>query len=83
MSPTVIVVVVVVVVATNTWQNGVLQIWLFLYFRSLMKIFMSPVVKYFVVGALLVNVQTFYGSQTMGLLSCFNHTLDEYLSLVD
>ena len=48
-----------------------------------MKIFMSPVVKYFVVGALLVNVQTFYGSQTMGLLSCFNHTLDEYLSLVD
>jgi hypothetical protein len=31
---------------------------LFLDFRSVMKVFMSPMAKYYVVGTLLVNVQT-------------------------
>ena len=37
---------------------NILAQWSFLDFRVAMKIFQSPVAKYFIVAALLVNIQT-------------------------
>jgi hypothetical protein len=55
-----------------------------LVFRVPMKIFQSPVTKYYIVAALLVNIRTcFYGNQTMEYFKCEAMTLDEYLSLID
>jgi hypothetical protein len=48
------------------------------------KIFQSPVAKYYIVAALLVNIQTcFYGNQTMEYFKYEAMSLDEYLSLID
>ena len=59
---------------------NILAQWSFLDFRVAMKIFQSPVAKYFIVAALLVNIQTcFYGNQTMDYFKCEAMSLDEYL----
>ena len=56
----------------------------FLDFRVALKIFQSPVAKYYNLVALLVNIQTcFYGNQTMKYFHCETMSLDEYLSLID
>ena len=45
---------------------NILSQWSFLDFRAGMKIFQSPVAKYYIVGVFPVNLQTcFYGNQTM------------------
>ena len=45
---------------------NILAQWSFLDFRGVTKIFQSPVAKFFIVAALLVNIQIcFYGNQTM------------------
>jgi hypothetical protein len=50
---------------------SILSQWSFLDFRAVMKIFQSPVAKYYIVGAVLVNLQTcFYGNQTMVYIDC-------------
>ena len=68
--------------------SGALQIFLhsghFLDFRAAIEIFQSPVAKYHIVAALLVNIQTyFYGNQTMEYFKCEAMSLDEYLSMID
>ena len=46
--------------------TNILAQWSYLDFRNAMKIFQSPVAKYYIVPALLVNIQTcVYGNQTM------------------
>ena len=51
--------------------SNILARWSFLDFRVAMKIFQSPVAKYYIVAALLVNIQTcFYGNQTMEYFNC-------------
>ena len=58
--------------------------WSFLDFRAAMIIFKSPVAKFFIVVAFLVNMRTcFYGNQTMKYFECTTMTIDEYLSLID
>ena len=58
--------------------------WSFLDFRAGMKIFQSPVAKYYIVGAFLVNLQTcFYGNQTMDYFDYEALSLHEYLLLID
>ena len=49
-----------------------------------MTVFKSPVAKYFVVAAFLVNLRTcFYGNQTMDYFDCTTMKIDQYLSLTD
>ena len=63
---------------------NILSQWSFLAFRAGMKKFQSPVAKYYIVGAFLVNLQTcFYGNQTMDYFDCEDWSLHEYLSLID
>ena len=63
---------------------NILSQWSFLNFRAGMKIFQSPVAKYYIVGAFLVSLQTcFYGNQTMDYFDCEALSLHEYLSLID
>ena len=63
---------------------NILANWAFLEFRPAMKIFKSPVGKYYIVGAFLMNLRScFYGNQTMAYFDCDALTLDEYLSLID
>ena len=58
--------------------------WAFLDFRAVMMIFKSPVAKYYIIAAFLVNLRTcFYGNQTMKNFDCKTMSLDEYLSLID
>ena len=48
------------------------------------EIFQSPVAKYSIVAAPLVNIQTcFYGNQTMDHFNFEAMSLDEYQSLID
>jgi hypothetical protein len=55
--------------------------WSFLDFTAMM-VFKSPVAKYFVVAAFLVNLRTsFYGNQTMDYFNCTMMTIDQYLLL--
>jgi hypothetical protein len=63
---------------------NILAQWSFLDFKVAMKIFQSPVAKYYIVSTLLVTIQTcFYGNQTMEYFKCEAMPLDEYLSLTD
>ena len=56
----------------------------FLDFRIATKIFQSPVAKYYIVAALLVNIRIcFYGNQTMEYFKCEAMSFDEYLLLID
>ena len=60
--------------------------WAFLSFQAAMKIFQSPVAKYYVVGTFLCNLRTcYYGNQTMSFFECGTDsmTIDEYLGLID
>jgi len=60
--------------------------WAFLNFQAAMKIFQSPVAKYYIVGTFLCNLRTcYYGNQTMSFFNCGNDsmTIDEYLALID
>ena len=57
---------------------NILSQWSFLDFKVELKIFQSPVTKYYIFGAILVNLQTCsYGNQTMVYFDC------ETLSLID
>ena len=58
--------------------------WAFLDFRPSMRIFKSPIAKFYIIGAFLVNLRTcFYGNQTMEYFDSDVLMLDEYLSLID
>ena len=60
--------------------------WSFLSFQAAMKIFKSPVAKYYIVGTFLCNLRTcYYGNQTMSFFDCGDDgmTIDEYLALID
>jgi quinol monooxygenase YgiN len=58
--------------------------WSFLDFRAAMMVFKSPIAKYFIIAAFLVNLRTcFYGNQTMEYFECTTLTIDQYLSLID
>ena len=67
------------------WGNAnIATNWAFLDFRAAMMIFKSPVAKYYIIAAFLVNLRTcFYGNQTMDYFDCKTMSLDEYLSLID
>ena len=50
---------------------SILANWAFLEFRPAMKIFKSPIGKYYTVTAFLMNLHTcFYGNQTMAYFDC-------------
>jgi DDE superfamily endonuclease len=58
--------------------------WSFLDFKAAMMIFQSPIAKYYMIAAFLVNLRTcFYGNQTMDYFDSTTMSLDEYLSLID
>jgi hypothetical protein len=57
--------------------------WAFLDFRASMMVFKSPVAKYYIIAAFLMNCRScFYGNQTMQYFDCEPLTLGQYLSLV-
>ena len=57
--------------------------WSFLDFRAAKMEFKSPVAKYLVIAACLVNFRSyFYGNQTMEYFNCKTMSLDQYLSLI-
>jgi len=57
--------------------------WAFLDFRASMMVFKSPVAKYYMIAAFLMNCRScFYGNQTMQYFDCEPLTLQQYLSLV-
>jgi hypothetical protein len=58
----------------------------FLNVQAAMKIFQSPVAKYYIVGTFLCNLRMcYYGHITMSFFNCGNDsmTIDEYLALID
>jgi hypothetical protein len=56
----------------------------FLDFRSQMKIYLSPVGAYYVVGIFFLNIRScFYGNQTSQYFGCNTMTINEYLNLID
>ena len=60
--------------------------WSFLNFQSGLKVFKSPIGKYYIIATFLSNLRTcYYGNQTMSFFDCANDslTIDEYLSLID
>jgi hypothetical protein len=58
--------------------------WAFLDFRPSMRIFKSPIAKFNIIGAFLVNLRAcFYGNQAMEYFDSDVLKLDEYLSLID
>ena len=57
--------------------------WAFLDFRASMMVFKSPVAKYYIIAAFLMNCRScFYGNQTMQYFDCEPMNLGQYLSLV-
>ena len=64
------------------WEFGkMLRIFAFLDFRKNLKIFLSPVAKYYLVGGILTNCHTcLYGSQTCQYFGLEPPTLAEYLA---
>ena len=57
--------------------------WAFLDFRPSMMVFKSPVAKYYIIAAFLMNCRScFYGNQTMQYFDCEPMNLEQYLSLV-
>jgi nuclease HARBI1 len=61
--------------------------WSFLDFRASMKIFQSPIAKYFIIAAFFTNFRSlFYGSQTSEYFGCDENngklTFAEYIALV-
>jgi hypothetical protein len=62
------------------------QQWAFVNFRKALKIYKTPVAKYYVVATFLCNLRTmFYGNQTMSFFDCAGDSMsiDEYLQLID
>jgi hypothetical protein len=58
--------------------------WAFLDFRPSMRIFKSPIAKFYIIGAFLVNLRTcFYGNQTMEYFDYDVLMLDDYLLLIN
>jgi hypothetical protein len=60
--------------------------WAFLNFHAALKVFQSPVAKYYIVATFLCNLRTcYYGNQTMSFFECASDslTIDEYLALID
>jgi nuclease HARBI1 len=62
------------------------QHWAFVNFRAGLKMYESPVGKYYIVATFLSNLRTcFYGNQTMSFFYCAEDSMsiDEYLALID
>jgi hypothetical protein len=60
--------------------------WSFLNFPSALKLFQSPIAKYYMIATFFCNLRTcYYGNQTMSYFECGKDalTIDEYLALVD
>ena len=66
------------------WNFGeIAKQFCFLDFRASMKIFGSPIARYYIIAAFLVNIRsTFYGNQTAAYFDAEPMSLDEYLNLV-
>lgn len=62
----------------------IMAIWKFLHFHKAMKIFQSPVAKYFIVAAWLTNLSNcFYGNQIANAFGVKPIAFSEYIALVD
>ena len=62
---------------------NLIKSWAFLDFRASMMVFKSPIAKYYIIAAFLMNCRScFYGNQTMQYFDCEPMTLEQYLSLV-
>jgi hypothetical protein len=66
------------------WGFGdIVRYWSFLDFKASMKIFQSPVAKYYVIAAFLNNLWTAYhGNETSAYFDCEPMRITEYLGLV-
>jgi hypothetical protein len=66
------------------WEfANLIKNWDFLDFRASMIVFKSPVAKYYIIAAFIMNCRAcFYGNQTMQYFDCEPLTLGQYLSLV-
>ena len=62
---------------------NLIKSWAFMDFRASMMVFKSPIAKYYIIAAFLMNCRScFYGNQTMQYFDCEPMTLEQYLSLV-
>ena len=62
------------------------QQWAFVNFKKSLKIFLTPVAKYYTVATFLCNLRTtFHGNQTMSFFDCADDSMsiDDYLGLID
>lgn len=62
------------------------QQWAFVNFKKALKIYQTPVAKYYMVATFLCNLRTtFYGNQTMSFFDCagYGMSIDDYLQLID
>jgi hypothetical protein len=66
------------------WGFGdIVRYWSFLDFKASMKVFQSPVAKYYVIAAFLNNLRaTYHGNETSAYFDCEPMGIDEYLGLV-
>ena len=56
----------------------------YLNYKRDMKIFQSPITKYYVIGAFLTNIRSlFYGNQTAHYFGARRFTMEQYLNLVN
>jgi hypothetical protein len=64
------------------WAFGkIIQYFAFLDFKKDLKVLLSPVAKYFIVGALLTNFHTcFYGSTTSSFFECSPPSISNYIN---
>ena len=61
----------------------VVKFWKFLDFRASMKVFETPVARYYVCAVFLTNLHNcIYGSQTSEYFNCMPPSLTEYVALV-
>jgi hypothetical protein len=66
------------------WGFGdIVRYWSFLDFKASIKVFQSPVAKYYVIAAFLNNIRaSYHGNETCAYFDCEPMSLDEYLGLV-
>jgi nuclease HARBI1 len=64
--------------------NDVITQFAFLDFKRSMKIYLSPIAAYYMVGMFLTNIRVcLYGNTCSSYFSAENMTVEEYLDMVD
>jgi hypothetical protein len=63
---------------------NLIKSWAFMDFRASMMVFKSPIAKYYIIAAFLMNCRSclVYANQTMQYFDCKSKTLEQYFSLV-